>query len=64
LPRNDQQKETNDHRVMSARELWFAIRDLDPESNHRESEITATVAVFALIFVVSVVCVLLRLRGL
>jgi hypothetical protein len=64
VPRNNKQKEVNDHRIISDREVWFAIRYLDPESDHRESEIAATIAVSALVFIVCIVCVLLHLRGL
>jgi hypothetical protein len=64
VPRNNQQKEMNDHRIISARELWYAIRYLDPELDRRESDIAATIGVLALVCIVSVVCVLLHLRGL
>jgi hypothetical protein len=64
VPRNNKQKEARDHRIISDREVWFAIRYLDPESDHRESEIAATIAVSAIVFIVCIVCVLLHLRGL
>lgn len=64
MPRNNQQEELNDHGVMSDREPWNAIRYLDPELDRRGRDITATIAVLALVCMVSVVCVLLHLRGL
>ena len=62
MPRNNEQKEANDHRTISDREVWSAIRYLDPESDHRESEVAVTIAVSALLCIVSIVCVLVRRR--
>ena len=55
MPRNNQQEELNDHSVMSDRELWNAIRYLDPELDRRGRDSTATIAVLALVCMVSVV---------
>jgi hypothetical protein len=64
VPRNNQQKETKDNGLIPDREVWFAIRYLDPESDHRECDIAAAVACLAVVCIVCMVCVLLHLRGL
>jgi hypothetical protein len=55
VPRSNAQKEANDRRTVSDREVWSAIRYLDPESDHRESEVAITITVSALVCIVSVV---------
>ena len=64
MPRNNQQKETIELGVISDREAGFAIRYLDPESDHRECDIAAAIACFAIVCMVCIVWVLLHLRGL
>jgi hypothetical protein len=64
VARNNKQKDANDHGIISDREVWFVIRYLDPESEHKDSEIAATIAVSAVVCIVCIVCVLLHLRGL
>ena len=64
VPRNNQQKETNDLEVISDREVWFVIQYLDPESDHRECDTAAAIAGLAVVCIVCIVCVLLHLRGL
>ena len=49
MPRHNEQKEANDSEIISDREIWSAIRYLDPESDHRECDIAATVAIVAVI---------------
>ena len=63
-PSNDQQEEANDHRIISDREVWSAIRYLDPESDHGESDIAAAIGLLAVVCIVCIVCVLLHSRGL
>ena len=64
MPRNNEQKEANDSEIISDREIWSAIRYLDPESNLRECDIAATVALVAVICIVCMVVVLFHFRGL
>jgi hypothetical protein len=52
VPRNNEQKEGNDSEIISSREIWSAIRYLDPESDHRQSDIAAAIAVLALACIV------------
>ena len=63
MPRNNEQKEANDSEIISDREIWSAIRYLDPESDHRECDIAATVAIVAVICIVCMVVVLFHFRG-
>jgi hypothetical protein len=49
--------------ITSEREVWCAIRYLDPGSDQREGEIAAIVSV-AVIFTIGIGCVLLLLRAL
>jgi hypothetical protein len=57
VPRDNEQKEANDSEIISDREVWSAIRYLDPESesDRRRSDIVAAVAVL------SIVCMLCML---
>lgn len=65
MSRHNEQKEAKDSEIISDREIWSAIRYLDPQSDHRESDIPATVAIVAVICIVSMVVVLLlHFRGL
>jgi len=64
MPRHSEQKEANDSEIISDSEIWSAIRYLDPESDHRECDIAATVALVAAICIVCMVVVLFHLRGL
>jgi hypothetical protein len=65
MPRHhNEQREANDSEIISDREIWSAIRYLDPESNHRESDIAAAFAIGAIICIVCIVVVLFHLRGL
>jgi len=64
MPRHNEQKEANDSEIISDREIWSAIRYLDPKSAHRECDIAATVALVAVICIVCMVVVLFHIRGL
>jgi hypothetical protein len=64
MPRHNEHKEANDSEIISDGEIWSAIRYLDPESDHKECDIAATVAVLALVLMFGIVIVMLHLRGL
>jgi hypothetical protein len=64
VPRNNEPKEANDSEIIPDREVWSAIRYLDPESDLRACDIAAIVAVVALICIVCIVVVLFHVRGL
>ena len=64
MSRHNEQKEAKDSEIISDREIWSAIRYLDPESDHRECDIAAAVAIVAVICIVCMVFVLFQLRGL
>jgi hypothetical protein len=64
MSRDNEQKEANDSEIISDREIWSAIRYLDPESDHRECNIATAVAVLAVVCIVCMVVVLFHLRGL
>jgi hypothetical protein len=62
VPRNNEQKDGNDSEVISDREVWSAIRYLDPESESdcRKSDIAAAIAVLAIVCMLCVVIVYLH----
>jgi hypothetical protein len=62
--RDYEPKEANDSEIISDREVWPAIRYLDPESDHTDCNIAATIAVLSIVCIVGVVIALLHLRGL
>lgn len=64
MPRHSEQKEANGSEIISERDIWSAIRYLDPESDHRECDIAAAVALVAVICIVCLVVVLFHFRGL
>ena len=66
MPRGKEQKEANDSEVISDREVWSAIRCLDPESesDRRQGDIAAAIALMAIVCIVCMVIALLHLRGL
>ena len=57
---NNEQKEANDRGIISDGEVWSAIRYLDPESDHRECDIAAAIAVLAIVAIVCMVIVFLQ----
>jgi hypothetical protein len=60
--RDNEQKEANDSEIISDREVWSAIRYLDPESEsrRRKSNIAAAIAVLAIISMLCTVIVYLH----
>ena len=60
MRRNNEQKEANDSEIISEREVWSAIRYLDPELDHRESAIAAAIAVLAIVSILCLVMVFLH----
>jgi hypothetical protein len=62
VPRGNEQKEPNDSEIISDREVWSAIRYLDPESesDRRKSDIAVVVAVFAVVCMYCVIIVYLH----
>ena len=57
---NNEQKEANDREIISDGVVWSAIRYLDPESDHRECDIAAAIAVLAIVAIVCMVIVFLQ----
>jgi hypothetical protein len=62
VSRNNEQKEANDSEIISDREVWSAIRYLDPESesDRRKSDIAAAIAVLAIVCMYCVIIVYLH----
>jgi hypothetical protein len=60
--RGREQQEANDSDIISDREVWSAIRYLDPESesDRRKSDIAAAIAVLAIICMLCTVIVYLH----
>jgi hypothetical protein len=64
MPRDNKQKEANDSEVISDQEVRPPLRYVDPESDHTDCNIAATIAVLSIVCIVCVVIALLHLRGL
>ena len=64
MPKSDQRRETNESEIISEREVRFAIRYLDPDSDRRGSDIAETIAVLAIVCILCVVTVLIHFHGL
>jgi len=64
MARHNEQKEANDSEINSDREIWSAIRYLDPESDLRACDIAAVTAVVAVICIVCMVVMLFHFPGL
>jgi hypothetical protein len=47
MPGDNEQKEAN-HEIIYDREIWSAIRYLDPELDYRESDVTVAIVVLAI----------------
>jgi hypothetical protein len=64
VPRDKEQKEANDSEIISDREVWSAIRYLDPESesesDRRKGNIAAAIAVLSIVFMLCAVLVYLH----
>lgn len=58
--RDNEQKEANDSEIISDREVWSAIRYLDPESDRRNSDIAVAIAVLAIVCIYCVIIVYLH----
>ena len=48
MPRNNEQKEANHSEIISDREIWSAIRYLDPELGQGESDVAVAIVVLAI----------------
>jgi hypothetical protein len=59
--RDNEQKEANDSEIISDREVWSAIRYLEPESgsDRRKSDMAAAIAVLAIVCLYCVIIVYL-----
>jgi hypothetical protein len=62
VPRDNEQKEANDSEAISDREVWSEIRYLDPESEseRRESDIAAAIAVLSIVCMLCAIIVYLH----
>ena len=62
MPRDNEQREGNDSEIISDRAPWSAICYLDPESesDRRKSDITAAIAVLAIVCMYCVIIVYLH----
>jgi len=62
VSRNNEQKEAYDSEIISDREVWSAIRYLDPESesDRRKSDIAVAIAVLAIVCMYCVIIVYLH----
>jgi hypothetical protein len=54
MPRNER-KEANHSEIISAREIWSAIRYLDSELDQRESDVAIAIVVLALASILGMV---------
>lgn len=48
MPRNNEQKEAKHSEIISDREIWAAIRYLDPELDQRENDVAVAIVVLAI----------------
>jgi hypothetical protein len=60
MARHNEQKGANDSEIISDGEVWSAIRYLDPELDHRESDIAAVIAVLAIVAILCMAIVFLQ----
>ena len=62
MPRNNEQKEANQSEIVFDREVWCAIRYLDPESGsgRRKGDVAAAIAVLAIVCMLCTVIVYLH----
>ena len=58
MPRNNAQKEANESEIVFDREVWCAIRYLDPD--RRKGDVAAAIAVLAIVGVLGTVIFYLR----
>jgi hypothetical protein len=64
MAKQNWQQHAAESESISDQEIWFAIRCLDPEISQKPSNVTAFVALFAVIVVIGAICISLHLRGL
>ena len=55
MARHKEQEEANDSEIISDGEVWSAIRYLDPESDHRDDDVTVAIVVLAIASVLSMI---------
>jgi hypothetical protein len=55
MPRNNEQKEANHSEIISDREIWSAIRYLDPELDQGDSDVTVAIVVLAIACILGMV---------
>ena len=60
MARHNEQKEANDSEIISDREIWSAIRHLDPELDHRDNDVTVAIVVLAIASVLSMIILLVH----
>jgi hypothetical protein len=60
MARHNEQKEANDSEIISDGEVWSAIRYLDPESDHRDNDVTVAIVVLAIASVLSMIMLLVH----
>jgi len=62
VPRGKEQREANHSEIISDREVWSAIRYLDPESesDRRQGDIAAAVAVLSIVCLLCAIIVYLH----
>jgi len=60
MPRHNEQKEANDSETNSDREIWSAIRYLDPELDHRDNDVTVAIVVLAISSLLSTIMLLVH----
>jgi len=60
MARHNEQKEANDSEIISDRTIWFAIRYLDPELDHRDNDVTVAIVVLAISSLLSMIMLLVH----
>ncbi len=62
MPRGKEQREANHSEIISDREVWSAIRYLDPESesDRRQGDIAAAIAVLSIVCLLCAIIVYLH----
>jgi len=60
MARHNEQKEANDSEIISDREIWSAIRYLDPELDHTDNDVTVAIVVLAISSLLSMIILLVH----
>ena len=55
MPGNNEQKEANRSEIISDREIWSAIRYLDPDLDQTESDVAVAIVVLAIACILGMV---------